>query len=91
MLRLAFVLSLVLLNSDLASSRQTWEKQPEYAEVNPGESVVLQCIINNKEGDCRYCDIIRLCHCNTVSLCHYDTMAQCYSDTFKCPGWTVTV
>ena len=56
MLRLAFVLSLVLLGSHLASSRQTWEKQPEYAEVNPGESVVLQCIINNKEGDCRYFD-----------------------------------
>ena len=58
MLRLAIVLSLLLLRSDLTSSRQTWEKQPEYAEVNPGESVVLQCIINNKEGDCRYCDSV---------------------------------
>ena len=53
MLRLAIILSLLLLRTELSSSRQTWEKQPEYAEVNPGESVVLQCIINNKEGDCR--------------------------------------
>ena len=53
MLRLPVILSLLLLRTELSSSRQTWEKQPEYAEVNPGESVVLQCIINNKEGDCR--------------------------------------
>ena len=53
MLRLAAILSLLLLRPELSWSRQTWEKQPEYAEVNPGESVVLQCVINNKEGDCR--------------------------------------
>ena len=53
MLRLAAFLSLLLLRLELSWSRQTWEKQPEYAEVNPGESVVLQCVINNKEGDCR--------------------------------------
>ena len=53
MLRPVLVLSLMLVRSELSSARQTWEKQPEYAEVNPGESVVLQCVINNKEGDCR--------------------------------------
>ena len=53
MLRLAAILSLLLLRPEVSWSRQTWEKQPEYAEVNPGESVVLQCVINNKEGDCR--------------------------------------
>ena len=67
MLRLATILSLLLLRSELSSSRQTWEKQPEYAEVNPGESVVLQCIINNKEGDCRS-DTATLRHCDTVTL-----------------------
>ena len=53
MLRPVIVLSLLLLRSEPSAARQTWEKQPEYAEVNPGESVVLQCVINNKEGDCR--------------------------------------
>ena len=62
MLRLLVILSLLLLRTELSSSRQTWEKQPEYAEVNPGESVVLQCIINNKEGDCRSETLI-LSHC----------------------------
>ena len=46
-------LALILLVSEGSHCRQTWVRQPEYAEVNPGESVVLQCIINNKEGDCR--------------------------------------
>ena len=68
MLRLALILSLLLLRTELSSSRQTWEKQPEYAEVNPGESVVLQCIINNKEGDCRYGNIMALWHYDTVTL-----------------------
>jgi len=34
--------------------KQEWEKQPEYAEVNPGDSVVLTCVIDNLAGDCRW-------------------------------------
>ena len=43
----------ILLVTRRLTGRQTWVRQPEYAEVNPGESVVLQCVINNKQGDCR--------------------------------------
>ena len=34
-------------------ARQSWTKQPQYTEVNPGESAVLSCVIAGKEGDCR--------------------------------------
>lgn len=35
-------------------SRQEWRKQPEYDEVNPGDSVILTCLIDNRSGDCRW-------------------------------------
>ena len=35
-------------------ARQSWTKQPQYTEVNPGESAVLSCVIAGKEGDCRW-------------------------------------
>lgn len=38
----------------VVDGKQSWLKQPGYAEVNPGESVVLDCHIANKEGDCRW-------------------------------------
>ena len=38
----------------VALARQTWLKQPEYQEVNPGEIAMLTCIIANKEGECRW-------------------------------------
>ena len=44
------VLVIVMMVVD---GKQSWLKQPGYAEVNPGESVVLDCHIANKEGDCR--------------------------------------
>ena len=45
--------TLMMTVTRTVSARQSWIRQPEYAEVNPGESVVLICIIANKEGDCR--------------------------------------
>ena len=54
MMNLPFpLLVCILLVTRRLTGRQTWVRQPEYAEVNPGESVVLQCVINNKQGDCR--------------------------------------
>ena len=47
------VLVVLLTACRLGAGMQTWVRQPEYAEVNPGESVVLQCVIKNKQGDCR--------------------------------------
>ena len=38
----------------LATSRQTWIKQPQYMEVNPGSSVTLTCLVDGKRGDCRW-------------------------------------
>ena len=43
------VLVLVVTVSRRVAGMQSWVRQPEYAEVNPGESVVLQCVINNKQ------------------------------------------
>ena len=33
---------------------QTWVTMPGYAEVNPGGSVVLPCIVHNLGGSCRW-------------------------------------
>ena len=46
--------SLLVMVVRKGSSLQEWRKQPEYAEVNPGDSIVLTCLIQNKGGDCRW-------------------------------------
>ena len=35
-------------------SQQSFKEEPTYKEVYPGEEVILPCIINNKEGECRW-------------------------------------
>ena len=45
---------MVLGAATAAQARQSWLKQPEYQEVNPGEIAMLTCIITNKEGECRW-------------------------------------
>ena len=51
---MVLVIVMIMQVMMVVDGKQSWLKQPGYAEVNPGESVVLDCHIANKEGDCRW-------------------------------------
>ena len=53
MTMMVLVIVMIMQMMIVVDGKQSWLKQPGYAEVNPGESVVLDCHIANKEGDCR--------------------------------------
>ncbi|GAB6027405.1 hypothetical protein CHUAL_001676 [Chamberlinius hualienensis] len=46
-----FMWSLVSL---LADCKQSFRDKPKYSEVNPGDTVVLSCRVNNIGGECRW-------------------------------------
>ena len=47
-------LLIIMVLLEMTLSKQAWIQQPGYAEVNPGETVLLTCIIANQEGECRW-------------------------------------
>ena len=57
MMHLSCVVVLLLSHQNLlqlTSSMQTWIQQPQYLEANPGSSVTLSCLVEDKRGDCRW-------------------------------------
>ena len=49
----AILANSVCLGMD-ATQKQKWSEQPRYQEVNPHGSVVMQCVILAKKGECRW-------------------------------------
>ena len=46
------IISIILFVVESISARQTFDTLPEDAVVRPGESVVLDCVINDLTGTC---------------------------------------
>ena len=54
---------LIYLTLPTTDQSEAWNCQLAHScvEVNPGESVMLTCVIANKQGDCRFVAVWQLC------------------------------